>query len=65
MDFPGGPVIRTACFHCRGNRFDPWLGNQDPTSRAAQPKKKNIYIYIYVCVCVCVCVSACVCVYYV
>ena len=26
-DFPGGPVVRALCFHCRGHRFDPWLGN--------------------------------------
>ena len=25
-DFPGGPVVRTPCFHCRGPRFDLWLG---------------------------------------
>ena len=24
---PGGPVVRTPHFHCRGPRFDPWLGN--------------------------------------
>ena len=23
-DFPGGPVVKTACCHCRGCRFDPW-----------------------------------------
>ena len=23
-DFPGGPVVRTPCFHCRGHGFDPW-----------------------------------------
>ena len=23
-DFPGGPVVKTLCFHCRG--FDPWSG---------------------------------------
>ena len=23
-DFPGGPVVRTLSFHCRGYRFDPW-----------------------------------------
>ena len=23
---PGDPVARTLC-HCRGHRFDPWLGN--------------------------------------
>ena len=26
-DFPGGPVVRTLHFHCRGSRFNPWLGN--------------------------------------
>ena len=26
-EFPGGPVVRTLCFHCRGHRFEPWLGN--------------------------------------
>ena len=26
-DFPGGPVVRILLFHCRGRRFDPWLGN--------------------------------------
>ena len=22
-----GPVVKTPYFHCRGHRFDPWLGN--------------------------------------
>jgi len=26
-DFPGGPVVRTLCFHFREHGFDPWLGN--------------------------------------
>ena len=26
-EFPGGPVIRTPHFHCRGHRFNPWSGN--------------------------------------
>ena len=26
-DFPGGPVVRTPHFHCRGHRFDPWSGD--------------------------------------
>ena len=26
-DFPGGPVVETLGSHCRGCRFDPWLGN--------------------------------------
>ena len=25
-DFPGGEVIRTSWFHCRGHEFDPWSG---------------------------------------
>ena len=26
-EFPGGPVVRTQHFHCRGPGFDPWSGN--------------------------------------
>lgn len=26
-DFPGGPVVSTSHFHCRGHGFDPSLGN--------------------------------------
>ena len=26
-DFPGGPVVKTPSFQCRGPRFDPWSGN--------------------------------------
>ena len=26
-DFPGGPVIETLCYQCRGPEFDPWSGN--------------------------------------
>ena len=25
--FPGAPVVRTPCFHCRGPGFDPWSGS--------------------------------------
>ena len=25
--FHGSPVVRTLRLHCRGHRFDPWLGN--------------------------------------
>ena len=27
LDFPGGPVVKTLCFQCRGPRFDSWLEN--------------------------------------
>ena len=26
-DFPGGPVVKTPHFHCRGRVFEPWSGN--------------------------------------
>ena len=26
------------CFHCRGYRFNPWLGNRDPPSHVVWPK---------------------------
>ena len=26
-DLPGGPVVRTPCFHCRGHGFNSWSGN--------------------------------------
>ena len=26
-DFPGGPVVKTVSFHCRGHRLDPLSGN--------------------------------------
>ena len=28
-DFPGGPVVKTPCFYCRGHRFDPWWDGSD------------------------------------
>ena len=36
-------MVRTLHFHCRGPRFDPWLGTKIlPTSQATgQPKKKK------------------------
>ena len=26
-DFPGSPVVKTLCFHCRAYGIDPFLGN--------------------------------------
>ena len=40
-DFPGGPVVRTPCFHCRGHGFHPWSGSEDPTCQLAWPKKEK------------------------
>ena len=41
LDFPGGPVVRTPRFHCRGRRFDPWSGNWDPACHTLHSKKKK------------------------
>ena len=40
--FPGGPVVRTPSFQCRGLKFDPCLGNWDPACFAARPKVPNL-----------------------
>ena len=37
-DFPGGLVVKTPCFQCRGCRFDSWSGNKDPTCCTPQPE---------------------------
>ena len=38
-DFPSDPVVKAPCPHCRGHRFEPWLGNQDLVCHAVWPKK--------------------------
>ena len=38
---PGDPVVQTLCPQCRGHRFNPWLGNKDPTYSLVGPKKKK------------------------
>ena len=35
----GGPVVKTASFHCRGLGFNPWSGNKDPTCYTGWPNK--------------------------
>ena len=40
-DFPGGLVVKTLHFQCRGCRFDSWSRNKDPTCCVAWPKKKK------------------------
>ena len=40
-DLPGSPVVKTPHFPCRGCRFDPYLGNEDPTCHTARPKIKK------------------------
>ena len=51
--FPGGPVVKTMCFHGRQHRFDPWL---EKLWMAKKIKNKIICVcimhaYIHMCVC--------------
>ena len=39
--FPAGPVVKIPCFHCKGHRFEPWMGNRDPTCPLALPKESK------------------------
>ena len=52
-DFPGGPVVKTLCFHCRWHGFEPGWGTKIPHAMQRGQKvkinlklknKKNIYI---------------------
>ena len=36
--FPDSTVVRTLHFHCGGRGFDPWSGNEDPTSHVEGEK---------------------------
>ena len=50
-DFPGGPVVKTLCFHCKKHRFKVQFLVMELRSfmsyvMAKKRKKKNIYIYI-------------------
>ena len=40
-DFPGGLVVKTLHFQCRGCRVVPWSRNKDPPGCVAWPKKKK------------------------
>ena len=41
-DFPGGPMVRTLHFHCRGHGLDPWSGIKTPHALRCGKKKKSI-----------------------
>ena len=34
-------MVTGFCFHWRAHRFNPWLGNLDPTNHVAEKKKKD------------------------
>ena len=41
-DYPGGPVVKIPCFHCRGCGFDPNQGSKIP--HAAQRVQKKLRV---------------------
>ena len=40
MDFPGGPLVKTLYFQCKGHKLDPWLGN---CHGVWQKQKRNMW----------------------
>ena len=40
-ELPGGPVVRTPRFHCRGHGLDPWWGTKIPRALWCGQKKKE------------------------
>ena len=42
--FHGGPMVKTPHFPCKGHKFDPWLGNLNPTCCTAKKKIKGMVI---------------------
>ena len=45
-EFPGGPVVRTLCFHCGIHGLDPWPGELRSCMQRGQKKKKVFYSMI-------------------
>ena len=48
-DFPGSPVVKTACFQCRSHGLDPCLGNLDPTCLYMAKRKKKPILLTWLC----------------
>ena len=45
-DFPGGPMVKTPHFHCRGHGFHPWspVGEVSRVAQCSQKEKKNFFM---------------------
>ena len=41
LRFPGGPVVNSLSFHCRGHRFDSCVGQLHMLSGMAKKKKSK------------------------
>ena len=44
-DFPGGPVVKTPCFQCRGHMFNLWSGKIPHAAWCSQKKKKKSSLF--------------------
>ena len=44
-DFPGCPVVKTLCFHCRGPWFKPCWGRSHMPRAMAKKKKKKLFSF--------------------
>lgn len=40
-DFPGGPMVKPPCFHCRWHKFYPWSGSKILLAAWHGQKKKK------------------------
>ena len=38
-ELAGGPSVRISCSHCRGHKFNIWLGSSDLASHVVQPER--------------------------
>ena len=41
-DFPGGPLVKTAHFHCREHKFYPWWGTKVENAVRLDQKEKGM-----------------------
>ena len=45
-DFPGSPVVKTSCFHCRGTDSIPGQGTKIPQTTECGKKKKSMSVLL-------------------
>ena len=51
-DFPGGPVVKTPGFHCRGCGFYPWWGKLCMPWGVGPPPTLNVLYPWTLCLCI-------------
>ena len=48
-NLPGGPVVKTLCFHCREHKFDPWSGEMLHGQKVKKKKKNCVFCFGALC----------------